>query len=244
MSERFRGNVGNSIEIRTDHSDCAFPYEVGHEYLVFARGFQGSLIANKCSGIRPAKMAVAKIRQLRALRDGTALPDLYGFVGTHPVDTSERGREQVQPVPGLSVTARSERGEYRTQTADDGSYEFQGLPAGGYRLSVEPPPGRLALWYPGAPDHIGVRPGNTCPLNFEIYYDGRISGTVVDRDGQPMSGIISALYAGPEKLYAAPVGSYVKNGYFEILRLLPGRYRLLFLAEGRLPMPSFDYPGT
>jgi len=83
VSERFRGGSDNSIVIRTDLSDCGYPFEVGHEYLVFAREFQGNLTVDKCTATRPAKMAVATIRQLQTLRDGTALPDIFGFVGTH-----------------------------------------------------------------------------------------------------------------------------------------------------------------
>jgi len=42
VSERFRGSSDISIVIRTDPSDCGYPFEVGHEYLVFAREFQGA----------------------------------------------------------------------------------------------------------------------------------------------------------------------------------------------------------
>ena len=114
-------------------------------------------------------------------------------------------------------------------------------------MSPEQPAGCVVLWGGGA-DHLGVNVGlgDTCPVNFELYYDGRISGTVVGPDGQPMSGSIAAFYAGPEKLNAAPVGSQVKNGYFEIQRLRPGRYRLLFLpsAEERTSTREVYYPGT
>jgi hypothetical protein len=247
LSERFRGNSTDSVVIQTDISDCAYPFEAGHEYLVFANEFQGNLTVNKCTATRPAKMAVATIQQLRALRDGTALPDLFGFAGTHPSDSSEYGWEQVEPVPGLTVTAQSERGDFRTQTADDGSYAFRGLPAGRYQVSVQPPERRLALWN-GTTDHVGANAGlgDTCPVNFEVFYDGRISGTVARADGQPVSGFVFAEYEGPEKLNAAPVGSPVNSGHFEIGRLWPGLYRLVFQsnAQGPPPTRTIYYPGT
>ena len=247
VSEKFRGNPGDSVVVQTDTSDCAYPFEVGHEYLVFANEFQGNLTVNICTATRPAKMAVATIQQLRALRDGTALPDLFGFVGTHPADSSETGWEQVQPVPGLTVTARSGLGDYRTQTAADGSYAFRGLPAGPYQVSVQPPAGRLALW--GNTDRPGANAGlgYSCPLNFDIFYNGRIGGTVTRRDGQPVSGFVLAEYEGPEKLNAASVGSRVNNGRFEIGRLWPGLYRLVFqpnVQKGLPPQPEIYYPGT
>jgi len=192
-------------------------------------------------------MAVTTIQQLRALRDGTALPDLFGFAGTHPADSSEKGWEQVEPVPDLTVTAQSEREDFRTQTADDGSYAFRGLPAGRYQVRVQPPAGRLALWN-GTADHVGANAGlgDTCPLNFEVFYDGRISGTVGRGDGQPVSGSVFAEYEGPEKLNAAPVGGHVNNGHFEISRLWPGLYRLVFWPDAQGPSrahPTY-YPGT
>jgi hypothetical protein len=244
VSERFRGVAGDSVVVQTDTSDCAYPFEVGREYLVFANEFRGNLTVNKCTATRPAKMAVTTIQQLRALRDGTALPDLFGFVGTHPADSSESGWEQVQPVPGLTVTARSGLGDYRTQTAADGSYAFRGLPAGPYQVSVQPPAGRLALW--GNTDRAGANAGMgyTCPMNFDVFYNGCIAGTIVRRDGQPVSGFVFAQYQGPEKLNAAPVGSRVENGRFEIGRLRPGFYRLVFQPEVPPPARPTYYPGT
>jgi hypothetical protein len=43
LSERFRGDFGNSVVVQTDTSDCAYPFETGHQYLVFANQFQGNL---------------------------------------------------------------------------------------------------------------------------------------------------------------------------------------------------------
>ena len=192
-----------------------------------------------------ANMAVARILQMRALRDGAALPDIFGFVGTYPLRWDQSGWEQVQPIPGLTVTARSGQAEYRIQTADDGLYAFQGLPAGRYQLSVEAPPGHRAFWG-GNAEHPGASPGVPCAMNFEVFRDGRISGTVLGSEGQPASGMITAQYTGPETLPARPFGAPVKDGGFEILRLPPSRYRLMFLptAEGRPAGPRVYYPGT
>src|SRR5579862_6240073 len=196
VSEPFRGAVAGMLVVRNSAGDCGYPFEVGHEYLVFANENQGNLTVTICSATQPSKVAVARIEQLRALRDGTTLPDVYGFVGTHPLRSDEAGWEHVQPMAGLTVTARSDSAEYRTQTADNGLYGFHGLPRGQYRLSVAAPPGRVALW--GNVENPGAGPGSPCAMNFEVFWDGIISGTIVRRDGQPASGMINALYAGPE----------------------------------------------
>ena len=233
VSEPFRGAVAGTLVVRNLPGDCGYPFEVGHEYLVFANENQGNVTVTICSATQPSKMAVARIEQLRALRDGSTLPDLYGFVGTHPLRSGEAGWEQVQPMAGLTVTARSGSAEYRTQTADNGLYGFRGLPRGPqYHLSVVAPTGRVAL------------PGSTCAMNFEVFWDGLISGTIVRRDGQPASGMITAQYAGPEP--ADFFIAAVKDGRFEIRRIPPGRYRLMFLpivADRPAGEPVY-YPGT
>jgi hypothetical protein len=247
VSERFRGNSDDFLLVRTELSTeaCGYPFEAGHDYLVFASEFQGNLIVNICSATRLAKVAISRIRQLRALRDQTGLPDLFGFVGTHPEELGANPAEHVQPLPGLTVMARSDKGEYQTQTADDGTYEFRGVPAGRYQMSVEAPPGRRAFWGDSA-DHVGTNAGLdlTCPADFQVFWDGRITGRVVNGDGLPMAGFITALYTGPETLNVAPAVTEVKGGGFEILRLMPGHYRLLFRVEGRSGAPAFYYPST
>jgi len=233
VSEPFRGAVAGMLVVRNLTGDCEYPFEVGHEYLVFANENQGNVTVTICTATQPSKVAVARIEQLRALRDGTNLPDAYGFVGTHPLRSGEAGWEQVQPMAGLTVTARSGSAEYRTQTADNGLYGFRGLPRGPqYHLSVVAPTGRVAL------------PGSTCAMNFEVFWDGLISGTIVRRDGQPASGMITAQYAGPEP--ADFFIAAVKDGRFEIRRIPPGRYRLMFLpivADRQAGEPVY-YPGT
>jgi Carboxypeptidase regulatory-like domain len=246
VSERFRGGAGDTLVVRTELGTdaCGYPFEVGHEYLVFANGSQGNLTVTTCSATQPSKMAAARIEQLRTLRDGSSLPDLYGFVGTHPLRWDQTGWEQVQPVPALTVTAKSDSAEYTTRTTDDGLYRFRGLPRGRYQLSVEAPPGHRAFWG-GNAEHPGASPGVPCAMNFEVFWDGFIRGTVLGRDGQPASGMITAEYTGPETLPAGPFGGYVKEGRFEILKLPPGRYRLMFLPvkADRPAGPPVYYPG-
>jgi hypothetical protein len=171
VAERFHGDVGDTVVLPPDLTDCAYPFEVNHEYLVFAYHFQGRLSVSVCTATQPAKTALKTIQQLRALRDGKPLPDLFGFVGIWPADSSESRLEQVQPVPGLTVTAQGERAKYDTQTASDGTYAFRGVPAGRYRVRVEPPAGRVAFWEGSAvPDGVETNGalGSTCPVNFVI----------------------------------------------------------------------------
>jgi Carboxypeptidase regulatory-like domain len=242
VAEHFRGSAAESIVVEIDNSDCAYPFKIDHEYLVFAYGYQSKLRVDRCTATRPAKMSAATILQLRADRDKTPLPGLFGFVGTHPPFSNQEGWEQIQPVPGLKVTARSDQQSFETRTAPDGAYAFRGIPKGQYKLSVEAPPDRVAL--SGSETEVGADGGlgTSCPLNFEIFHTGRIAGVVADHDGNPVSGYVFAEYIAPEKREAFSIESDVKDGSFEIGRLPPGRYRLFFQSASP-PRRLIYYPG-
>ena len=247
VSERFHGSGGSALVVRTNDSAeaCGYPFEVGHQYLVFANEFQGELTVTICSGTRPAGMVAGTIRQLRSRRDGTPLPVLFGSATTHADEASPRGWEQVRPVAGVTVMARADQREYSTQTGEDGSYEFIGLSAGRYDLSLAAPGRRVALWQ-GERETTGanVWQGNSCPTNFEVYYDGLLSGRVEDADGKPLAGVVLAWFIGPEPLNIV-ANRRVVDGHFEIPRLQPGRYRLGFIQQGDMRSSrTIYYPGT
>ena len=53
-SELFRGVAGSTLVIRTGPGDCMYPFEVGHEYLIFGNGRQGdvTLICARCGELK------------------------------------------------------------------------------------------------------------------------------------------------------------------------------------------------
>lgn len=246
--ERFRGEPNDTLVIQTrlGTAACGYPFEEGHEYLIFANEFQGALQVSYCSATQPAKAAATRIRQLRALREGVDLPVLFGSVVTVPVEQGETYDQHTQPVPSLTVVASSGEREHRTSTAADGLYEFHGLPRGEYRVHVVAPPGRLSLWHGGGIARVRapVGLGSRCPVNFHLFWDGQLAGTVVNNLSQPMSGWITAEYVDPAVSNPRAVQVTVKDGRFEIPRLWPGRYRLTFLADSGDSPQTFYYPGT
>lgn len=171
VRDRLRGEASESLVIRTDVSSCGYQFETGQDYLIFATKFQGELTVNICSATQPAKAAASRIRQLRAFREGV-LPSLFGSVATYPLQLGENFEKRVQPAPGLTVVAQSGEQEYRTSTAEDGVYEFYGLPRGGYRVHVEAPPGRRVLWHGGVERvHAPAGLDTACPVDFQVNPD-------------------------------------------------------------------------
>lgn len=229
VMEHFRGPWSNPLVIQTDISSCGYRFHEGLEYVVFATEFQGNLTVSTCSATQPSKAAPALIRQLRAMRDGTALPSLFGSVLTQPGQQGEDADAYIEPAAKLTVVAQSAEREYRTATADTGLYEFTDLPLGEYFVQVEPPVGRIVLWGGGV-ERVRAPAGVTprCALNFQVFGDGRLSGTVTTRDGTPVSGTVVAEYIESGELPAVRIGGSVNAGRFELPRLWPGRYRLEF----------------
>ena len=66
------------------------------------------------------------------MRDATPLPALFGSVLIRPSQHHQDIDESVEAAPNLTVVAESRGRQYRTQTAEDGVYEFHGVPPGEY----------------------------------------------------------------------------------------------------------------
>ena len=169
--ERFQGEANKSLVVRTEAGTeaCGFPFQAGKEYLVFAEAFQGKMAVTFCSVTQPAKAAASRVKQLRALRDATPLPALFGSVVTRPAQQSEDFDEYVQPASNLTVVAESRGNQYRTQTSEHGLYEFHGIPSGEYYVQVQAPADRVALWSGGvARVRTGAGLDPRCPVDFHI----------------------------------------------------------------------------
>src|SRR5437867_5669020 len=66
VSETFRGAGGNILVVRTEVGTeaCGYPFEVGHEYLVFANRNQEKVTVTTCSATQLSKMAVCTDRAI------------------------------------------------------------------------------------------------------------------------------------------------------------------------------------
>jgi hypothetical protein len=237
VNEAFRGDFDDSIVIRTDpaNSSASYRFEIGHDYLVFADLKNGYPYTNSCTGNRDVATETAFIRELRAARRGSAMSDIFGLVSTR-----QAALANVTPAANLTVTAKSDAGEYHSLTAVDGTYEFHGLAPGRYSITVQPPPMReISHTYIQDVGHESA-----CRADFELYYTGRITGTVSDGQGHPLAGIISALLIGIDQIQPVSSVAEVVESRFELKQVPPGRYRIRFFPKGRGRIESYYYPGT
>jgi len=238
--ESFRGvgNAGSEVVVHTTEGCCAcgYPFTVGSTYLVYASGTPDKLSTSTCTLTRPAVVAGALLRELRAQRNGQPTSFLFGLVGLYPTDARIEAREQVKPLSGVFVRAVGVSGARFTETTGaDGVFQFKVLPPDTYGLEPSLPAG-LSTW-----EEIAERPlsvvvdatGAGCEVGIAARPNGRISGQVLDSDGRPFPGFVTVLPADPAEERAARQrgglpGQDTTDGHFKLSLLPPGQYRLVF----------------
>jgi hypothetical protein len=170
------------------------------------------------------------------------MADVFGMVFQPRAEFGLASASTVEPAQGLTVTAKSDSGEFHTDTASDGTYQFMSLPPGRYTVSVQTPPKRLAD--ESFPWNVGA--GVPCRVDVQTYYDGTISGGIIGSNASVI-GAVTAFNAEDKELTGQMSVAEVENGRFKFVRVAPGRYRLRFTPKinGALQFKdSYFYPGT
>ena len=108
LTEWFRGGLESTLVVRTypANNSCTYPFEAGHDYLVFAYMKDGNLRTDHCAGTRPIASEIGLIYQLRSAREGRGMADVFGMSYLHQLDSSFSGLEKYEGVSGLTVTAK------------------------------------------------------------------------------------------------------------------------------------------
>jgi hypothetical protein len=119
------------------------------------------------------------------------------------------------PLTGIAVRLQGEGRQESAWTAGDGTFRFDGLPAGDYEVSVDPasvPPGyRLRDLRPTS---VRTRPGEPTTLVFAVAATRAISGTVRRFDSAtgayvPLADVTVALESGVQTCVTDASGAYV-----------------------------------
>jgi hypothetical protein len=80
------GPPGQEMVVYTGRGggDWGYPFLVGSSYLVYASSFNNQLTTGICSGTSPEVMVGGALKELRAIRDGGRVDDLFGTIGIAP----------------------------------------------------------------------------------------------------------------------------------------------------------------
>lgn len=241
VAENFRGPAisGQEIMVYTGNGggDCGYPFTVGTSYLVYAFVSKDELNTGICMPTSPAVMAAAVIRQLRTLKKGSDVDDLFGMIGTAPRGVGYDDLVETKALADIRVRVIGSRGPERSTTTDrDGVYSFQALPSDTYRVEVDVPAG-MSTWQRNRGETVTVQIDTErlagCRTDLFARPDGLISGRVVDDTGQGVAGFVTIQPADPKEAEAASrrgglPGYTTEDGNFTLWLLPPGRYRLRF----------------
>ncbi len=224
--------------------DCQYPFLVGATYLVFAHRVNDRLTASICSNTAPIEKAAADLAYLRGpFRESPATGTIRG-VATRTDPTIDGEPTPPAPVVGARIRLDGYAHITETSTGSDGSFEFQ-VPPGDYNLFAEPGPG-LYSW-PSWDDGyaLSLTDVRACIVrHVTVRSDGRVTGRLVDANGRavPLLTVELAKATDPDarRLETHTRAQTNERGYFEFMRVEPGRYLLGLLLE-RDGRPEADY---
>jgi protocatechuate 3,4-dioxygenase beta subunit len=112
---------------------------------------------------------------------------VYGVITHWERDLAAGTSRTYEQVPPVHLLLRGKFAARDALSDEQGRYEMVGVPPGTYELQAIPP----AAFNPKYLQRtIELRDMRSCAeADFTVRYDGRISGSVVDADGQPVAGI-------------------------------------------------------
>jgi hypothetical protein len=228
VEEVFSGIRGKEIDIDVGETNCGYPFEPGETYLVYADGdLKRGFSASVCSRTRRLADAQEDLEFLQHLPPKGTGARIFGIIYTDFRFTGEDNRPEYDGLAGIKVTARDAKGRiFTTVTGDDGRYEFNKLKPGTYK--VEP---HLPAFYelPRGREQ-DIADCGCAEMEFHIFFDGRVSGAVIDGSDRPLKNVSVALvsvdHAADQERWRSPLTEADEQGRFEISRIPPGRYRL------------------
>jgi hypothetical protein len=157
------------------------------------------------------------------------------------------GQSKTWPVPFVHLLLRGPAAARDAQTDEHGRYDISGVPPGVYELQAIPPGVFSAR---DLRRRIEIRHPLACATaNFDVKYDGRISGVALTSDGQPAAAVQVELVSGDALWISERLTTKSdRDGRFEFGELSPGRYgigvSLRRTIEPPILYPKTLYPGT
>jgi hypothetical protein len=258
VEESLRGGLGTEVIIETGSGggDCGSPLDPGGRFLILAyKDTNGQFWTGICSGNR-ALVGGPEDNDIldplrRLVKKGTG--SILGVVTqTKPVwqDDDIRDASDPRPVRGMILYAKSDKFSASTRTADDGSYGFEALPNGKYKVVPE---ARSGMDF----DHeyedryeAEVGDGACANISFRLEPNTRIRGHVTLPPGIEARSIeVVALpaHVGVVNQFKGK-WDFTEDGRFDLWPLPPGDYlvgiNINSSPKEDAPFPPTYYPGV
>jgi len=249
VERAFRGGQDAVVEVSTGigGGDCGYAFKSGERYLVYAyRTNDGRLGTGTCTPTRLASQAADDLAFLGQLSSPAVSGHVFGKV-THSHRDLAFDESKTWPVPFVHLLLRGPAAARDAQTDEHGRYDMSGVPPGVYELQAIPP----AVFSPrDLRSTIEIRDPRACAkADFNVRYDGRISGVLLMSDARPAVAVQVELISGDALWISKTLTTTSdRDGRFEFAELSPGRYgigvSLRRTIEPPILYPKTLYPGT
>lgn len=252
LDKSYRGDLkGSKVEVVTGAGggDCGYEFHTGERYLVYAYREEKSkrLETSICSRTRSLSEAAEDLEYFRSLPSVGAGSVITGRVIRQLIALKDSDRFTNTYMQGVKITVEGEKRRAEAITDQEGRYRISNLPPGKYRVRADLPKNLN-----DDPEHeVEVVDRGCAGADFYAQLNGRISGRVLDRSGQPAARVKVDLIPASEALSSVPMGKWAftdKDGRFQIDWIPPGKYLLgtnLIGAQSELcPYPRTYYPNV
>jgi len=239
VERAFKGNVEREIIVKSGSGggDCGYPFTIGKRYLVFTDGEGNSTTI--CTHTQELSGFSYDLYYLEHLHNNSKSNFVFGRIQESVWNGSVIG---ARSNPGIIVSLSANGQVFEATTDSNGIYVFSGLQAGKYVSSIALPSHlTFALWYW---DTVTITKENPhVQQDFWLVANGRISGRVVDGDGDPLDNVeINIMPTDSIRRRHVPydfTDRTDKNGAFCFRGVLPGEY---FLGVNLYQEPRGDNP--
>ena len=240
VDRAFRDVNGAEVDVITGMGggDCGYDFRVGGQYLVYAHRIANNQLATGiCSRTRLLSEAADDLAYFDGLAKAKGGAEIFGQVGRLDRLTVDR-----TPVSEVKIVIEGQSRRVEAVTNAKGKYRITKLPAGSYTVKVELPEG---LGIHNSEQQVTVSDRGCAQVDFWMQPDTRITGTVLDANGQPASEILIELVPLPDRRNAYPASVKTdQNGHYELKLLQPGPYLLGVRIYGLAGSTYVAYPRT
>lgn len=230
VEQSYLGVAGTEVEVSTGQGggDCGYEFKIGQRYLVYAYRYDDQLSASICTRTRPFSSANEDLAFLGTLSSAASGVTIYGGIKDR-----EGKNGPVSSDILITIEGESERKEIRPD--GEGRFRLSGLRAGKYKVSLKLPD-TLTTWR--HEQEITVADRGCAAVVWYVTDNGRVSGRVINADGQPVARIpVSLVYADADDRDRDKHNRTDNDGQFMFSAVPRGRY-IIAVNYTRFPDPN------
>ena len=228
VEQAYLGVAGGEIEIFTGHGggDCGVTFQTGQRYLVYAYRSKNKLTTSICTRTKPFNRATEDVAFLGTLSSAAPGVSIYGKVIYQPDDESRGSEVKSKPLsPDVVITIEGESEKKEIRPDPEGGYRISGLRPGRYQVGLRLPE---TLTTPRNEEVLTLADRGCAAVGWYITDNGRVTGRVINADGEPVAKILVSLVAPGASAtdYGLKLERTNDEGYFSFTAVPRGTYHI------------------